>query len=198
MREITLPSPNLDGSVSLEAAIAARRSVRSYGPEELSLDEISQLLWSAQGVTGARPDRRAAPSAGALHPLELFVCRSDGVWHYRPQGHRLIKHIDEDVREALAQAAWKQTFLGKASVVFLMSAVIDRTTGKYQERGRVRYVPMDAGHAAENMLLQAVVLGLGGVPVGAFQDAEVARVAHLPSDQDPLYLIPVGKLRGGE
>lgn len=196
MREITLPSPKTEGSMSLEAVIAARRSVRKYGPEELSLDEISQLLWSAQGITGGRPDRRAAPSAGGLHPLEVYLCRQDGVWHYRPESHKLLKHLEEDVREPLAEAAWRQLFIGRAPAVFLMSAHISRTTSKYEERGRIRYVPMDAGHATENMLLQAVALELGAVCVAAFEDAKVAQVIELPEEEEPLYIIPVGRLRG--
>ena len=197
MREITLPSPTTDGSMSIEAASAARRSVRKYGPEELSLDEISQLLWAGQGITGGRPDRRAAPSAGGLHPLEVYLCRPDGVWHYRPESHKLLKHIEQDIREPLAEAAWRQTFIGRAPAVFLMSAHISRTTSKYEERGRNRYIPMDAGHAAENMLLQAVSLELGAVCVAAFQDAKVAQVIELPEEEEPLYIIPVGRLRGG-
>jgi len=196
-REIMLPSPRLEGSMSLEAAIAARRSVRSFEPDDLSLEQIGQLLWAAQGITGRRTYLRAAPSAGGRCPLEFYVCRPDGVWHYQPEGHRLIRHLEEDVRPALVDAAWGQKFLAEAPVVFAVSGVFARTTSRYGDRGRVRYVPMDAGHAAQNLLLQAVALGLGSVPVGAFDDAAVTRVLRLPSDQEPLYLLPVGRPRGG-
>lgn len=192
MREIVLPAPRLDGPMSLEAAIAVRRSVRAYRPDALSLEEIGQLLWAAQGITGDRPFQRAAPSAGGRCPLEFYVCRADGVWHYRPEGHRLALHLEEDVRPALVDAAWGQKFLAQAPVVFAVSGVFARTTSRYGDRGRVRYVPMDVGHAAQNLLLQAVALGLGSVPVGAFDDAAVARVLRLPRDQEPLYLLPVG------
>lgn len=192
---IPLPSPRLDGSVSLEAAIAARRSVRSYEPEELTLEQVGQLLWAAQGITGPRAHQRAAPSAGGRCPLEVYVCRADGVWHYRPEEHALVRHLEADVRRALVDAAWGQRFLGEAPVVFVFSAVFARTVARYGERGRVRYVPMDAGHAAQNLLLEAVALGLGSVPVGAFDDEAVARVLRLPSDQEPLYLLPVGRPR---
>jgi SagB-type dehydrogenase family enzyme len=158
----------------------------------LTLDEIGQLLWSAQGITGHRENRRAAPSAGARHPLVFYVCRSDGVWRYHPQGHTLTLHLERDVREDLAESAWRQDFIAQAPSVFAVSAVFERSTERYQERGRVRYVPMDLGHAAENLTLQAIALGLVSVSVGAFDDDAVKRVLALPDQEEPMYLIPVG------
>ena len=190
---ITLPQPQVTGSVSLEAAIAQRRSVRRYAPENLKLEQIGQLLWSAQGITGGRDVLRAAPSAGACHPLVLYVCRDDGLWRYHPETHNLTRHAEQDVREALVSAAWHQEFLAEAPCVFAISAIMERTTGRYGERGEIRYVPMDVGHAAENMLLQAVALGLAAVPVGAFDDDAVGKVLALPGQEVPLYLIPVGR-----
>ncbi|MGD2148612.1 MAG: SagB/ThcOx family dehydrogenase [Anaerolineae bacterium] len=188
----TLPKPRTDGPVSVEAAIAKRRSVRRYGPENLTLDEIGQLLWAAQGITGERESRRAAPSAGGRHPLVFYVCRSDGIWRYRPQAHTLTLHLDQDVREALGEAAWRQDFIGQAPCVFAISAIFERSTERYRDRGKVRYVPMDTGHAAENLALQAVALGLVSVAVGAFDDGLVREVLALPGQEEPLYLIPVG------
>lgn len=191
----TLPEPRTEGPMSLEAAIAQRRSVRRYGPVNLTLEEIGQLLWSAQGITGKGPNRRAAPSAGGRHPLVLYVCRDDGIWRYQPERHALKQHLDRDVREALAEAAWRQEFIADAPCVFAMTAVFERTTERYEERGRTRYVPMDSGHSAENLSLQAVALGLGSVSVGAFSDVEVKRVLELPDEEEPMYLIPVGHPR---
>jgi SagB-type dehydrogenase family enzyme len=188
----TLPKPRTDGPVSVEAAIARRRSVRRYGQESLTLDEIGQLLWAAQGITGERESRRAAPSAGGRHPLVFYVCRSDGIWRYRPQGHTLTLHLHQDVREALGEAAWRQGFIGQAPCVFAVSAIFERSTERYRDRGKVRYVPMDTGHAAENLALQAVALGLASVMVGAFDDGLVKEVLALPGQEEPLYLIPVG------
>ncbi len=192
MKEIVLPPPQLEGKISLEAAIAARRSVRSFTSQELTLEEISQLLWAAQGITGPKEYMRAAPSAGGCCPLEFYVCRKDGIWRYRPQGHRLMLHRPDDIRAPLAEAAWNQNYIAQAPVTFAISAVFSRTTRRYGERGRIRYVPMDVGHAAENLLLQAVALELASVPIGAFDDAAVARVLNLPSEEEPLYLLPVG------
>jgi SagB-type dehydrogenase family enzyme len=180
--------------VSLETAIAQRRSVRRYGPATLSLKEIGQLLWSAQGITGKGSSRRAAPSAGGRHPLVFYVCRSDSIWRYYPQGHTMRQHLTRDVREDLAEAAWRQDFIGEAPCVFAVSAIYERTRERYQERAR-RYVPMDVGHATENLNLQAVALGLGSVSVGAFDDDAVKQVLALPDEEEPMYLIPVGHPR---
>lgn len=192
---ITLPVPRTEGPVSLEAAIAGRRSVRRFAPDALSPEQIGQLLWAAQGITGRWAGERAAPSAGACHPLILYACTADGVWRYHPEGHALERHLAQDVREPLARAAFNQRFIAEAPCTFAISAVFERTTRRYGERGRSRYVPMDVGHAAQNLLLEAVALGLAGVPVGAFDDAAVREVLRLPRQEEPLYLLPIGRER---
>ena len=192
---ITLPQPRTSGPISLEAAIAQRRSVRRYGPEHLKLEEIGQLLWAAQGITGGKDTLRAAPSAGPHHPLVLYVCRADGVWLYHPTGHTLTRHLEQDVRAELVEAAWRQKFIAEAPCVFVISAIMERTTQRYRERGATRYVPMDTGHAAQNLLLQAVALGLAGVSVGAFDDGLVSQAMGLPGQEAPMYIMPVGHPR---
>ena len=189
---IPLPAPRTSGPISLETTIAQRRSVRRYAPGDLSLEQIGQLLWAAQGITGGKVTLRAAPSAGARHPLEFYVCRADGMWHYEPQGHYLARHLERDVRGELARAALGQQFIAEAACVFAISAVFERTTRRYGERGRLRYVPMDIGHAAGNLLLQAVALGLASVPMGAFDDAAVKQALALPQPEEPMYILPVG------
>jgi len=189
---ITLPAPSISGSVSLEAAIAKRRSRRRYTPEELSLEQVGQLLWAAQGITGERDALRAAPSAGGCHPLIIYVCRADGTWRYHPEGHYLTRHLEQDLRNELAEAAWRQQFIAQAPYVFVISAIFERTTQRYGGRGQTRYVPMDAGHAAQNLLLQAAALGLASAPVGAFVDDTVKEVLSLPEQEEPLYILPVG------
>jgi len=195
--EITLPPPRTESGTSLEAAILKRRSVRTYREEPLTLAEIAQLLWAAQGVTGAG-GLRTAPSAGALYPLEILVVTGNvtelvpGVYRYRPVGHTLTRIREGDVRKDLAGAALGQAVVRDAPVVIVIAGIPERTTGKYGERG-VRYVHMEAGHSAQNVCLQATSLGLGTVTVGAFDDREVHEVLGLDPGEEPLYLIPVGR-----
>jgi SagB-type dehydrogenase family enzyme len=176
--------------MSLERALASRRSVREFTSEALTLEEISQLLWATQGIT-ASWGGRTAPSAGALYPLEVYVATEDGLSHYLPEGHRLEVVSAADVRASLAKAAYGQSAAAQAPAVFAITAVPARTAAKYGERAE-RYVQLEAGHAAQNLLLQAVALDLAAVPMGAFSDEQVARVLALPSGCVPLYLIPMG------
>jgi SagB-type dehydrogenase family enzyme len=189
---IKLPKPELKGKVSLEEAIARRRSIRTYSGMPLSDKELSQLLWAAQGITDEARKLRAAPSAGATYPLETYVASAAGLFHYNPDGHTLRKIMGDDLRAGLSSAALGQGFVRSASAVIIFAAVMARTTGRYGKRG-VMYVYMEAGHAAQNVHLQAVALGMGSVPVGAFDDQAVANLLKLPPDQIPLYLVPVGK-----
>jgi SagB-type dehydrogenase family enzyme len=188
-----LPAPQRRGVVSLEEVLASRRSHRSFVQEPLRIDQISQLAWAAQGIT-LPEGLRSAPSAGALYPLELYVVSAEGVEHYEPEGHALSRTVAGDVRRSLQRAASSQEAVGEAPVVFVIAGVYRRSATKYGERAS-RYVPLEAGHVAQNLLLQAQALSLGAVPVGAFDDGAVQRTLRLPSDQEPLYLIPVGRAR---
>lgn len=193
---VSLPAPPTAGAMSLDEALARRRSVREYAPGALTLAEISRLLWAAQGVS--EPGRRTAPSAGATYPLEVYLVAGEveglaaGVYRYRPGRHRLEAVTDDDIRLPLAAAAWGQGWLRRAAAVVAIAAVFERTTARYGKRGE-RYVHMEAGHAAQNLLLQATALGLGAAPVGAFSDTLVSRLLRLPDGESPLYLIPVGR-----
>jgi len=194
---IELPAPRLRGEVSLESALATRRSIRDYGDAPLSPEDVSQLLWAAQGVTA--PDGgRTAPSAGALYPLEIFLVAGNvasldaGVYQYQPPGHTIVRLSAGDRRGPLAGAALGQECLREAAAVIVFSAVFERTKEKYGER-TTRYVHLEAGHAAQNVCLQATALGLGAVPVGAFDAAAVHRALDLPAEVRVVYLIPVGK-----
>jgi SagB-type dehydrogenase family enzyme len=191
---VALPAPMREGRMSLEEAIARRHSVREFTKEALEEREVSQLLWAAQGIT-RREGYRASPSAGALYPLELYVVLPAGLYHYRPREHRLKRLSDRDLRPAVYRAGLEQECLLAAPAVFVIAAVYERTAQKYGQARTPRYVHMEAGHAAQNLLLEAVALGLGGVPVGAFHDDEVRRVLSVPADHWPIYLLPVGHPR---
>jgi len=187
-----LPPPQTTGPMSLEETINRRRSVRSFSTAPLTDAELSQLLHAAQGVTDRQRGRRAVPSAGATFPLEVYLVRADGVHHYDPRAHTLEQLAGADKREELAQAAHGQSCVRNAPVALVLSGVEERTAARYGNRAR-RYLFMEAGHAAQNIHLQAVALGLGAVPVGAFDDDAVARVLELnPKKEIPLYIIPVG------
>jgi len=186
-----LPDPRTTGSLSVEEAIRRRRSVREFLSSPLSLDDISQLLWAAQGVTGDQ-GYRAAPSAGALYPLELYVITAEGLDHYEVESHALFRVEEGDLREAVRAESMDQACITSAPAVFVFTAVYERTCLEYGGRGRM-YVHMDVGHAAQNLLLQAEVLGLAGVPVAAFDPSGIARVLSLPEQEEPVYLVPVGR-----
>ncbi len=187
---VALPPPRTEGAVSLEAAIAGRRSVRAFSDRALSLEEVGQLAWAAQGVTDPR-GLRAVPSAGALYPLELYLVLPDGLYHYVPADHSLMRLSTEDLREGLYEAGVRQDALREAPAIFVFTAVVARTEGRYGNRAE-RYVHMEVGHAAQNLALQAVALGLGSVPIGALDDGGVQALLGLPEDHAPLYLVPVG------
>jgi SagB-type dehydrogenase family enzyme len=194
---IKLPKPDLTGEQSVELLLQQRRSVRSYQESSLNLAEVGQLLWSAQGVTGAQ-GLRTAPSAGALYPLQLFVVVGDindlspGIYQYNPEQHSLLKTANGDSRVLLQKAAHDQSCISGAAIIFVFTAIYQRTTWKYGERG-VRYVHMEVGHAGQNLFLQAQALHLGTVVVGAFDDDEVRKVLNLDGDMQPLSLMPVGR-----
>ncbi|MQY55622.1 MAG: SagB/ThcOx family dehydrogenase [Dehalococcoidia bacterium] len=194
---VKLPELRYDSDVSLEQSLLQRRSIRTYTGEPLTLQEVSQLLWAAQGITDPR-GFRTAPSAGALYPLEVYVVAGDvqgltlGVYRYEPAQHQLVRVIDGDKRASLADAALTQPWVKEGAVVFVFTAVYERTTAKYDDRG-IRYVHIEVGHAAQNLCLQATAMGLGAVTVGAFHDEAVAELLNLPQDEQPLYIIPVGR-----
>ena len=197
---IILPSPGLRGEVSVEEAILKRRSVRSFLDDALSLGELSQILFSAQGITEKNQGFLAAPSAGALYPLVIYAVvgkveeLTPGVYRYYPQGHAIEKVLEGDRRGELYRAALSQGAIRGAPVSLVFAAIYERTTVKYGERG-IRYVHIEIGHAAQNVYLQAEALGLGTVAIGAFYDEEIARVLSLPLEEAPLYIMPVGKVR---
>lgn len=205
---ISLPSPQLEGTSSLEETIAGRRSVRRYHSAPLDLSQLGQILWSAQGITGSGR-LRAVPSAGATYPLEVFAVVGTkgvmvrepkqpstelqaGVYHYQVDSHSLNLHKAADLRPELARASLDQEFIIDAPVDIVLCALYHRTFGRYGRRAE-RYVHMEVGHAGQNIHLQAVALGLATVEVGAFHDEEVSEVLGLEERIKPLYIMPVGR-----
>lgn len=194
-KTVSLPEPRDSGDFSLESALANRRSRRAFLDRPLELEAVSQLLWAAQGITEPGRGFRTAPSAGATYPLETWLVAGKvtglepGFYRYNPSENALELHKPGDLREELAAAALGQRSARAAPAVIVLSAVYERTAARYGERAE-RYVHMEAGHAGQNIYLQAEVLGLGTVAIGAFRDAEVESL--LPLEGRPLYLYPVG------
>ncbi|AHE98935.1 nitroreductase [Thioalkalivibrio paradoxus ARh 1] len=193
-----LPEPRHTGTVSIEQTLAERRSVRSFAPGALDLDQVAQLVWSAQGVTRRADGLRTAPSAGATYPLEIDLLVSgmaeipDGVYRYDPGRHRLERRIEGDLRRALHDAALRQSPILAAPVVMVISGQVSRTARRYGARA-TQYMFLEAGHAAQNVYLQGVALDVGTVVIGAFHDHEVATRLQLRDGEQPLYILPLGR-----
>lgn len=198
--QIYLPLPSQKGSMSLEEAIARRRSVRRFTSEPISQSQLSQILWAAQGISDTSWGYRTVPSAGAIYPLEVFVVggsnsiekMSAGIYHYDIDSHSLTRHHNRDVRLELARAALDQEFIYQAPVDIVICAVYERTTLGYGSRGE-RYVHIEVGHAGQNIYLQAEALGLTTVAIGAFNDEQVRQVLLLDKQYKPLYIMPLGR-----
>lgn len=196
-KRIKLPQPKFDSNTSIEEALLKRRSVRNYKNEPLELAEISQLLWAGQGITAAG-GYRTAPSAGALYPLELYVVAGNvegiaaGIYKYKPNNHELAIIVEGDKRIELCASSLYQESIREAPAVIVISAVYERTTWKYGERG-VRYIYIEVGHTAQNIYLQAVALNLGVVAIGAFDDDKVKEVMNIVGQEHPLYIMSIGK-----
>ena len=205
---VELPKPHLSSDFSIEKVLHERRSVRKYTDEPVTLEEVSQLLWSAYGITYTKeglPDFirggfKTAPSAGARYPLELYLVVGNvkgllpGIYWYVPEGHLIHRLADGDIRSDLMAACLSQPFAGEAPVSIVWSAVYERCTEKYGERGHDRYVCMDLGHSAQNVYLQCGSLGLGTCAIGAFSDDALKKLIGMTAEEVPLYVMPVGRL----
>jgi len=187
----SLPQPSTPEAGSLEDAIAARRSLRDLDPRALTEAQVGQLLWAAQGITDPS-GLRAAPSAGATYPLEVYVVTTERAARYVPAEHALVDHLDGDHRRAVTDAAFGQEWMADAPLIVALTAVEARTAERYGDRA-TRYVLIEVGHAAQNLLLQATALDLVGTPVGAFEATALTRALALPDDHVPIYLVPVGR-----
>ena len=200
-KEVTvrLPAPVFDGNISVEKAIKQRRTVRSYASEPMTLALLSQILWAAQGITEDGGFKRAAPSGGALYPIDVYAAvgrdgvqgLKEGVYRYDPPRHALEEQSEGDAREDIARAALQQMWAARAPVILVLTAEYRRITGKYGERGK-RYAMIEVGHIGENIFLQCDALGLSAGIMGAFDDHNVARAVSAKKNHEPLIIMPVG------
>jgi len=212
-KTILLPSPRHDSTMSVEKALSERRSLRQYSNEALTVPEISQLLWAAQGITNERdaPSRwnqdyewqggyRTAPSAGALFPLELYLIAANvdgmpqGVYKYAPKDHSITRVADGDKRGDIFEVGLKQLSIKYAPAQIIIAAVYERTSVKYGDRSK-RYIFIETGHVGQNIYLQSAALGIGAVMIGAFSDEGLRGVLRMPDDEEPMAIIPIGRAR---
>lgn len=195
---IQLPAPRYDGETSIEEALLQRRSKRSYIEDPLTISDISQILWAAQGIT-KKHRYRTTPSAGGLKPLEIYIAVSNvedlisGLYHYGPKNHTLKKISDGDKRIDIFNAALMQDAIKNSAATIIIAAVVERTAVKYGSRAE-RYVHIEVGAAGQNIYLQCVSLGLGTVMIGAFKDEALKKVLGLPNNEDPYIIMPIGKI----
>ncbi len=196
--KIKLPEREAAGRSSFEEILAKRRSIRAYSEKALSESDIARFLWAAQGISSEK-GFRTAPSAGALYPLEVHLVAGNvagiepGVYRYISEEHSLIEEVSGDLRAKLAKAALSQPMIRNAPASLVISAVYPRITSTYMKRG-IRYAVMEAGHVAENVYMLATELGIGTCAIGAFEDEEVRKALKLPTNEDPLYIMPLGYL----
>jgi SagB-type dehydrogenase family enzyme len=199
--KVKLPEPLLKGGMELNQVLKTRRSIRSYKEEPLSLDELSQLVWSAQGITDPKTGHRAAPSAVARYPLKLYAVvkpggvsgLKPGVYLYEPKDHSLSLTKEGDLYpEVLKANAFFNKWIENTDVVFVVGGVPGILQKTMPESG-AKFMALEAGMAAENLMLTAVSLGLGCCPVGGFKDEKIAATLGMDKDTEALLLVPVGK-----
>lgn len=198
---VALPKPRTSGRMSVEEAILKRRSVRNYLRKPITLAQLSQVLWAAQGITDKESGHRAAPSPGAKYTLELYAFTREGgvttlpagVYHYEPAAHRITRVKTGDCTSSLQSAAGEQEQVGQAAATMAITGVFKRATAKYGERG-IQYAIQESGSAAENIYIESTALGLGTVMIGSFDDAQVGQLIGVAKDEKPLLLMPLGAL----
>ena len=200
---LPLSPPDFSEAADLWQCLARRRSERDTTDDPLTGEELSKILWAAQGVT-ARAGMyllRTAPSAGALYPFETYLYVhgvegvSQGIYHFNVAEFGLARLREGDFNGIITAAALGQPVVRKAAVVIIWTAMMLRCMEKYRERA-VRYIPMDLGHVCQNVQLASAALGLGSCPIGAFYDDEMNELISVDGEEETvLYMATVGKLR---
>jgi len=196
---IALPAPRIEGKVSVEKALHDRRSLRTPAADALSLADVGQLCWAAQGTTDDK-GHRTAPSAMGTYPLELYVLAGNvtglapGLYRYGTAKHELLPLRTGDRRAELVEKAIGQAWIAKAPAVFVLTGVAARVVAKVKDENRAAgFVAQESGLAAQAFFLQATALGLGSTFVGGYKPEPTREVLGLPAGEEPLAVLPVGK-----
>jgi len=190
-KKIQLFEPKKLGEVSLEEVLSVRRSVRQFSDRTLNPEQIGQLAWAGQGITNRSTGFRTAPSAGAIYPMTLYIATNEGLFAYDPAEHALKLTLGRDIRAKLAAEAFRQDAVAQGGCDIIIAGSVRKLAAKYGSKAR-RYILIEAGHIAQNILLQATAMGLGAVPIGAFDIKGVARTCRLDKELEPFYIICIG------
>eukprot|EP01124_Arcella_intermedia_P010640 TRINITY_DN17160_c0_g1_i1.p1 TRINITY_DN17160_c0_g1~~TRINITY_DN17160_c0_g1_i1.p1 ORF type:complete len:266 (-),score=70.14 TRINITY_DN17160_c0_g1_i1:11-700(-) len=203
--EITLPPPCHDGTVSLEHTLKIRRSAHNFNSlKPLTLAQLSQLLWAAQGVTKIDVDGdtyHTAPSGGSMQPLDIYALIgnipgiSPGAYHYIPRTHKLIQTASGEHREVVSKLSCNQEWMARAPVIFLITGEYQRSAAKYGAAGK-QYTIIEVGHVGQNIFLQSMALGLACAIIGAFQEDNIIKLLNIPQNHIPYSIMPVGYSAG--
>lgn len=190
---IKFEQPELKGKFSLEELLWQRSSLREYQDKTPTWEHIGKLLWAAQGVTRPVSGGRTAPSAWSAYPLDIYVIVPDGVWHYIPKDHAVEQIKDHDIRDELGDTGLPQSTVHQSPCVFIFTADLNRLIPFCEILGDVlRYTHQESGHAAQNLILQAGAIGMGGVPIGANIPIKGQQVIGIPPEQKVVYIIATG------
>ncbi len=196
----SLPEP-VNKNIDFLTLISSRKSHRDFLNKEITLNELSTILWCGYGIREKKGNFffRNVPSAGALYPLEIYLMTFNvsglpkGIFHYFPKNHSLELLKEGDFSKELIQASLAQNFVSKGAVTILITSIFRRNMAKYGHRG-LRYILLDAGHLAQNMVLGAETLSIGCCPVGAFFDDEINTLIGVDGiEESTLYLLVFGK-----
>jgi SagB-type dehydrogenase family enzyme len=196
-KAIKLPNARTDGGMSVEKALKERRSIRSFQDKGINLEDVSQLLWAAQGITDDK-GHRTAPSAMATYPLEIYLLAGNviglpaGIYHYSPQDHDLTiiaegNKIDDLFNISGDQEDWRK----KAPAIFIITGGFGRMK-EISGQDLSSFVYIEAGTAAENLLLEVVSLGLASTYTASFDANKIQELLGLSSGEEPIGVLPVG------
>ena len=199
-RIVRLPSQLGEVKAALSETLMKRKSIRAFSSQSMSQLDLAFLLWASTGIQRIEHgyEFRVAPSAGALYPIETYICANnvegvaEGIYHYNIKENSLEEVKAGHFGDAIAHASLDQTICAIAPVVFIWSAMFGRSKWKYHQRA-YRYVYLDAGHIAQNLALTATSINCGSCQVGAFYDDEINSILGLDGvAESVIYLSVVG------
>ena len=199
-KSIELPSIESVKRIDFDRILRLRKSIRDFSSKSVTKQQLSYLLLTSTGIQRREKgfEFRIVPSAGALYPIETYILVNKvtnlemGIYHYSVKSHILDELELGDFREDVSYAALGQQMCGRAAIVFLWTAIFNRSKWKYKQRA-YRYIYIEAGHIAQNLAISAVNLGLGTCQIGAFYDNELNDLLNIDGKSESIvYMSVVG------